>query len=158
MFERIPPRLRFCLMDIVPINYLRDHVFMGFSQCGQFLLSFTYTYTTLVNFPESSKFTYVYFYIGYFLKIWVNIVAYKWFTTAKLNMIFLVLLVKFDWIENSKHRFFFLWRPFIGWLCWICFAANCTVTLYVFLLLCSNKPHSQKLHKNKNTYRWLFYL
>lgn len=57
MFERIPPRLRFCLMDIVPMTSLRDHVFMGFSQCGQYLLSFTYNYTTLVNFRESSKFT-----------------------------------------------------------------------------------------------------
>ncbi|KAG7299849.1 hypothetical protein JYU34_016869 [Plutella xylostella] len=57
MFERIPARLRFCLMDIVPINYLREHIFMGFSQCGQFLLSFTYSYTTHNNFRESSKFT-----------------------------------------------------------------------------------------------------
>ncbi|XP_052750385.1 uncharacterized protein LOC113514615 [Galleria mellonella] len=57
MFERIPPRLRFCLMDIVPMSYLREHVFMGFSQCGQFLLSFTYSCNTQVYFRESSKFT-----------------------------------------------------------------------------------------------------
>ncbi|XP_072941142.1 uncharacterized protein [Epargyreus clarus] len=57
IFERIPPRLRFCLMDIVPITYLREHVFMGFSQCGQFLLSFTYSCTPQVYFRESSKFT-----------------------------------------------------------------------------------------------------
>ncbi|CAH2075595.1 unnamed protein product, partial [Iphiclides podalirius] len=57
MFEKIPPRLRFCLMDIVPISYLREHVFMGFSQCGQFLLSFTYSCNTQVYFRESSKFT-----------------------------------------------------------------------------------------------------
>ncbi|XP_059052409.1 uncharacterized protein LOC131846994 [Achroia grisella] len=57
MFERIPPRLRFCLMDIVPMSYLREHVFMGFSQCGQFLLSFTYNCNTQVYFRESSKFT-----------------------------------------------------------------------------------------------------
>ncbi|XP_075970948.1 uncharacterized protein LOC142973208 [Anticarsia gemmatalis] len=57
VFERIPPRLRFCLMDIVPMSYLREHVFMGFSQCGQFLLSFTYSCNTQVYFRESSKFT-----------------------------------------------------------------------------------------------------
>ncbi|KAM3961564.1 LOW QUALITY PROTEIN: uncharacterized protein ACR2FA_004281 [Aphomia sociella] len=57
IFERIPPRLRFCLMDIVPMSYLREHVFMGFSQCGQFLLSFTYSCNTQVYFRESSKFT-----------------------------------------------------------------------------------------------------
>ncbi|XP_046960748.1 uncharacterized protein LOC124530572 [Vanessa cardui] len=57
VFDKIPPRLRFCLMDIVPIQYLREHVFMGFSQCGQFLLSFTYSCNTQVYFRESSKFT-----------------------------------------------------------------------------------------------------
>ncbi|CAH0749417.1 unnamed protein product [Diatraea saccharalis] len=44
-------------MDIVPMSYLREHVFMGFSQCGQFLLSFTYSCNTQVYFRESSKFT-----------------------------------------------------------------------------------------------------
>ncbi|KAI5643991.1 DDB1-and CUL4-substrate receptor 15, WD repeat domain-containing protein [Phthorimaea operculella] len=57
IFERIPPRLRFCLMDIVPRSYLRGHVFMGLSQCGQFLLSFTYSCNTQVYFRESSTFT-----------------------------------------------------------------------------------------------------
>ncbi|XP_035459348.2 uncharacterized protein LOC118282391 isoform X2 [Spodoptera frugiperda] len=57
VFERIPPRLRFCLMDIVPLSYLTEHVFMGFSQCGQFLLSFTYSCNTQLYFRESSKFT-----------------------------------------------------------------------------------------------------
>lgn len=56
LFEKIPPRLRFCLMDIVPMSYLREHVFMGLSQCGQFLLSFTYSCNTQVYFRESSKF------------------------------------------------------------------------------------------------------
>ncbi|KAL4704010.1 hypothetical protein ACJJTC_018050 [Scirpophaga incertulas] len=57
VFDKIPPRLRFCLMDIVPMSYLREHVFMGFSQCGQFLLSFTTFHNTQVYFRESSKFT-----------------------------------------------------------------------------------------------------
>ncbi|XP_053602321.1 uncharacterized protein LOC128670574 [Plodia interpunctella] len=57
IFEKIPPRLRFCLIDIVPMAYLREHVFMGFSQCGQFLLSFTYSCNTQAYFRESSKFT-----------------------------------------------------------------------------------------------------
>ncbi|CAK1552799.1 unnamed protein product [Leptosia nina] len=55
VFEKIPPRLRFCLMDIVPIRYLRNHVFMGFSQCGQFLLSFTFCGPTR-DFGESLKY------------------------------------------------------------------------------------------------------
>ncbi|XP_045493015.1 uncharacterized protein LOC123692322 [Colias croceus] len=57
VFDKIPPRLRFCLMDIVPIQYLRQHIFMGFSQCGQFLLSFTFSSNHQAYFRESSKFT-----------------------------------------------------------------------------------------------------
>lgn len=40
-FLKIPERLRFCLRDIVPYCYLDDHVFMGLTSCGQFLLSYT---------------------------------------------------------------------------------------------------------------------
>ncbi|XP_063378899.1 uncharacterized protein LOC134665828 [Cydia fagiglandana] len=57
VFERIPPRLRFCLMDIVPMSYFSNHVFMGFSQCGQYLLSFTYSNGSQVYFRENAKFT-----------------------------------------------------------------------------------------------------
>lgn len=56
IFERIPPRLRFCLIDIVPAKYLQEHIFMGFSQCGQFLLSLTFSYNTQIYFRECCKF------------------------------------------------------------------------------------------------------
>ncbi|CAH3987962.1 unnamed protein product [Pieris brassicae] len=56
VLDRIPARLRFCLMDIVPIECLRNHIFMGFSQCGQYLLSFTFSSRTR-GFEESTKYT-----------------------------------------------------------------------------------------------------
>lgn len=31
--------LKFCLKDIVPFRYLNDHVFMGLTSCGNFLIS-----------------------------------------------------------------------------------------------------------------------
>ncbi|XP_050676004.1 uncharacterized protein LOC126972951 isoform X2 [Leptidea sinapis] len=56
VFDKIPPRLRFCLMDIVPMQYFGNHVFMGFSQCGQFLLSFTSRIYSQIYFREHSKY------------------------------------------------------------------------------------------------------
>lgn len=32
--------LRFCLKDIIPFRYLNDHIFMGLSHCGNFLISY----------------------------------------------------------------------------------------------------------------------
>lgn len=44
MFRRLPIRLIFCLKDTVPISALEaGHIFLGFSKCGQFLLSYTQT-------------------------------------------------------------------------------------------------------------------
>lgn len=40
-FKVIPDRLRFCLRDVLPFCYLQDHVFMGMTVCGQFVMSFT---------------------------------------------------------------------------------------------------------------------
>ena len=41
-FTRLPGRLAFCLRDVVPLSALEaGHVFLGFSKCGQFLLSYT---------------------------------------------------------------------------------------------------------------------
>ena len=35
-------RLAFCLKDAVPISAIEaGHIFLGFSKCGQFLLSYT---------------------------------------------------------------------------------------------------------------------
>lgn len=43
-FTRLPGRLAFCLKDVVPLSALEaGHVFLGFSKCGQFLLSYTQT-------------------------------------------------------------------------------------------------------------------
>ena len=41
-FTRLPVRLAFCLKDAVPMSAIEaGHVFLGFSKCGQFLLSYT---------------------------------------------------------------------------------------------------------------------
>lgn len=40
IFTQIPSELKFCLKDIVPFCYLADHVFMGLSLCGTFLISY----------------------------------------------------------------------------------------------------------------------
>lgn len=39
IFTQIPSELKFCLKDIVPFCY-SDHVFMGLSLCGTFLISY----------------------------------------------------------------------------------------------------------------------
>ena len=42
LFSRLPARLAFCLKDVVPFSAIEaGHVFIGFSSCGQFLLSYT---------------------------------------------------------------------------------------------------------------------
>lgn len=44
-FTRLPGRLAFCLRDVVPLSALEaGHIFLGFSKCGQFLLSYTQTH------------------------------------------------------------------------------------------------------------------
>ncbi len=43
-FTRLPGRLAFCLKDVIPFSAIEaGHIFMGFSKCGQFLLSYTQT-------------------------------------------------------------------------------------------------------------------
>ena len=43
-FSRLPGRLAFCLRDAIPFSAIEaGHVFLGFSKCGQFLLSYTQT-------------------------------------------------------------------------------------------------------------------
>lgn len=32
--------LKFCLKDIIPFRYINDHIFMGLTSCGNFLLSY----------------------------------------------------------------------------------------------------------------------
>lgn len=49
-FTRLPGRLAFCLRDVVPISALEaGHIFLGFSKCGQFLLSYTQTHAENVE-------------------------------------------------------------------------------------------------------------
>ena len=44
LFKRLPGRLVFCLKDAVPMSAIEaGHIFLGFSKCGQFLLSYTQT-------------------------------------------------------------------------------------------------------------------
>jgi len=59
MFCRLPGRLAFFLRDAVPQSALvAGHVFLGFSKCGQFLLS--YTQTTTENDSMDLNFSYYY--------------------------------------------------------------------------------------------------
>ena len=49
-FTRLPGRLAFCLRDVVPLSALEaGHIFLGFSKCGQFLLSYTQTHAENVD-------------------------------------------------------------------------------------------------------------
>jgi len=49
-FTRLPGRLAFCLRDVVPLSSLEaGHVFLGFSKCGQFLLSYTQSHAENVD-------------------------------------------------------------------------------------------------------------
>ena len=42
LFTRLPARLAFCLRDAIPHSAIENgHIFLGFSKCGQFLLSYT---------------------------------------------------------------------------------------------------------------------
>ena len=44
LFSRLPARLAFCLRDAIPHSAIENgHIFLGFSKCGQFLLSYTQT-------------------------------------------------------------------------------------------------------------------
>ncbi|XP_058057363.1 uncharacterized protein LOC131208582 [Anopheles bellator] len=43
-FQEVPGHLQFCLKDIVPYCYLNNHIFMGLTSCGQFLLSYRLSY------------------------------------------------------------------------------------------------------------------
>ena len=46
VFSRLPGRLAFFIRDVVPHSALTaGHVFLGFSRCGQFLISYTQTST-----------------------------------------------------------------------------------------------------------------
>ena len=46
VFSRLPGRLAFVIRDAVPMSALAaGHVFLGFSKCGQYLLSYTQTTT-----------------------------------------------------------------------------------------------------------------
>ncbi len=48
LFSRLPVRLAFCLKDAVPLSAIEaGHIFLGFSKCGQFLLSYTQTTSDL---------------------------------------------------------------------------------------------------------------
>ncbi|XP_055525747.1 uncharacterized protein LOC129718735 [Wyeomyia smithii] len=67
-FREVPQYLSFCLKEIVPCCYLKGHVFMGLSACGQFLLSYKVAYdyddelTHEYNFSSNYKYE-LYFWI-----------------------------------------------------------------------------------------------
>ena len=59
VFSRLPGRLAFFIRDAVPLSALTaGHVFLGFSKCGQFLLSYTQTSTENEQFDLSFNYYY----------------------------------------------------------------------------------------------------
>lgn len=59
VFSRLPGRLAFFIRDAVPHSALAaGHVFLGFSKCGQFLLSYTQTSTENEQFDLSFNYYY----------------------------------------------------------------------------------------------------
>lgn len=61
-FQKVPERLSFRLKDIVPFCYLDNHVFMGLTACGQFLLSYTVVYEEDEESAQHYSFTNAYKY------------------------------------------------------------------------------------------------
>lgn len=56
--------LRICLKDIIPFRYLDDHIFMGLSACGNFLISYHRKCSESDTFDLNSVFKYeLYFWI-----------------------------------------------------------------------------------------------
>jgi len=59
VFSRLPGRLAFFIRDAVPHSALAaGHIFLGFSKCGQFLLSYTQTSTENEQFDLSFNYYY----------------------------------------------------------------------------------------------------
>lgn len=62
-FYQIPSELRFCLKDIIPFCYL-NHVFMGLSICGNFLISYNRSCCENENYDFNSGYKYeLYFWV-----------------------------------------------------------------------------------------------
>lgn len=61
------PALKFCLKDIIPYRNLNDHIFMGLSSCGNFLISyrrFCCESETTINYDFNSGYKYqLYFWV-----------------------------------------------------------------------------------------------
>ena len=61
LFSKLPGRLAFFIRDAVPHSALTSgHVFLGFSRCGQFLVSYTQTNTENEQFDLSFNYYYRY--------------------------------------------------------------------------------------------------
>lgn len=54
--------LKICLKDIIPFRYLNDHIFMGLSACGNFLISYRRKCSEIDTFDLNSVFKYELFF------------------------------------------------------------------------------------------------
>jgi DDB1- and CUL4-associated factor 15 len=63
-YKEVPSSLAFCLKDIVPVCYLENHIFMGLTSCGQFLISYKRYYENeeTINYDFSSGYKYELFF------------------------------------------------------------------------------------------------
>jgi len=99
-FSRLPSRLAFFLRDVVPINALTSgHIFLGFSNCGQFLLSYTCT-PNETGTPSASGFAFNYVYRLH----WWN-----WIPYAKAKKVAEVTLFTDHDVSGSLHISFCQW-------------------------------------------------
>jgi DDB1- and CUL4-associated factor 15 len=54
--------LKICLKDIIPFRYLNDHIFMGLSSCGNFLISYRRKCSEVDSFDLNAVFKYELFF------------------------------------------------------------------------------------------------
>ncbi|XP_037092615.1 DDB1- and CUL4-associated factor 15-like [Pollicipes pollicipes] len=80
LFTKFPGRLAFCLKDIVPSpSVLSNHIFLGFSKCGQFVIS----YTQSTEFDETSM---IYMQFRYRLHWWIFVPHQKLRKAAEVTL------------------------------------------------------------------------
>ena len=98
LFTRLPARLAFCLKDVVPYSAIEaGHIFLGFTKCGQFLLSYTQT-TVDVDLARDINIRF-----NYYLHFWLFVPSRR---TKKVGE---VLLFSDDGATGNLHISFSQW-------------------------------------------------
>ena len=99
VFSRLPGRLAFFIRDAVPMSALAaGHIFLGFSKCGQYLLSYTQTTT------EGDQFDLVNFNYYYRLHWWLFLPYAKARKVAEVTLFANQVMCK---SHNSRAQFIY---------------------------------------------------